>query len=147
MDRAIILKAGEIIAKNTAQGATVGAEPHCVLALIGDDGGPTASAVTPAKAEGIAWMTFCTGLQSNKAKRAARSDRAAVCFSSVDHNVTLTGRIEILTDEATKREMWYEGLKHHFKGPDDPEYCVLRFMTERYNLLVDWTKAEGIYEA
>ena len=146
MDRETILKAGEIIAKNTAQGAAVGAEPYCVLALIDENGDPTASAVTPAKAEGIAWMTFCTGFQSNKAKRVAPSDRASVCFCGLDHNVTLTGRMEILTDEATKREMWYEGLMHHFSGPDDPEYCVLRFTTERYNLLVDWKEARGVYE-
>jgi general stress protein 26 len=91
-------------------------------------------------------MTFCTGLQSNKAKRVALSDRAGVCFCGLDHNVTLTGRMEILSDEAIKREMWYDGLQHHFSGPDDPEYCVLRFTTERYNLLVDWKEARGIYE-
>ena len=147
MDREIILKAGEIVARNTAQGAAMGSEPYCVLALIDEEGGPTASAVTPSKAEGIAWMTFCTGLKSNKARRAALNDRASVCFAGLDHNVSMTGRMEILTDEATKRAMWYEGLGHHFKGPDDPEYCVLRFTTERYNLLIDWKEARGIYEA
>jgi general stress protein 26 len=64
-------------------------------------------------------MTFCTGLQSNKARRAALNGRAGVCFPAADHNVTLTGRMEVLTDEATKRAMWYEGLKNHFSGPDD----------------------------
>jgi hypothetical protein len=28
-------------------------------------------------------------------------------------------------------------------GPDDPNFCVLRFRTERYNLLVDWQQAQG----
>lgn len=46
---------------------------------------------------------------------------------------------------AIKQEMWYEGLKNHFRGPDDPNYCVLRFHTERYNLLVDWKEAQGLY--
>lgn len=41
------------------------------------------------------------------------------------------------------KTMWYEGLKNHFSGPDDPNYCVLRFHTERYNLLVDWKEAQG----
>lgn len=147
MNKEIISKAGEIVARNTAQSAAVGSEPYCVLALIDEQGGPTASTVTPSKAEGIAWMTFCTGLQSNKAKRAALNGRAGVCFAGLDHNVTLTGRMEILSDEATKREMWYQGLQNHFSGPDDPEYCVLRFTTERYNLLIDWKEARGIYEA
>lgn len=47
MDQEIILKAGEIVARNTAQGAAVGSEPYCVLALIDEQDGPTASAVTP----------------------------------------------------------------------------------------------------
>ena len=29
-------------------------------------------------------------------------------------------------------------------GPEDPNYCVLGFKTERYNLLVDWKEARGI---
>ena len=39
--------------------------------------------------------------------------------------------------------MWYEGLKNHFSGPDDPNYCVLRFKTERYNLMIDWKEVKG----
>jgi hypothetical protein len=39
MDREIISKAGEIVKRNTAEGAAVGAEPYCVLALIDEHGG------------------------------------------------------------------------------------------------------------
>jgi general stress protein 26 len=146
MNEEIIRRAGEIIGKNTAKNAPEGAEPYCVLALMDDGCGLTASAITAANAEGIAWIAFCTGLQSNKAKRIEKSDRASVCFCGADHNITLTGRMEIVTDEAVKREMWYEGLKNHFRGADDPDYCVLRFHTEHYNLLVDWKEARGTYE-
>ena len=146
MDRELIEKAGAIIARNTACGAPEGAEPYCVLALIDEDGTPTASAITAARAEGIAWIAFCTGLQSNKARRINKCDRACVLFAGADHNVSLTGRIEIVTDGAVKRAMWYDGLKNHFSGPDDPAYCVLRFVTERYNLLIDWREARGVYE-
>ena len=146
MDREIIARAGEIISWNTAQGASEGAEPYCVLALIGENGGPTASAITAAKADGIAWIAFCTGLTGNKARRIAADGRASVCFCAADHNITLTGRIEVETDPAVKNEMWYEGLKNHFSGVEDANYCVLRFRTERYNLLVDWKEAVGAYE-
>jgi general stress protein 26 len=39
--------------------------------------------------------------------------------------------------------MWYPGLEQNFSGPDDPDYCVLRFETERYNLLIDWQSVRG----
>ena len=37
----------------------------------------------------------------------------------------------------------YPGLEQNFSGPDDPDYCVLRFETERYNLLIDWQSVRG----
>ncbi len=144
MERGVIKRAAEIIAQNTACDKPSGGELYCVLALMDDCvGGPTASAVTPARAEGIEWVTFCTGIQSNKARRADKANRAAVCFASDCYNITLTGRVEVVTDATVKREMWYDGLENHFSGADDPNYCVLRFRTERYNLLVDWKEARG----
>lgn len=145
MSKAIIAKSGEIIRQNTAYASSPGsAEPYCVLALIDEDGYPTASTITASKAEGINWLTFCTGLTSNKAKRIASCNRASVCFNSGGkYNISLVGAIEIVTDPAVKREMWYSGLENHFSGPEDAGYCVLRFQTRRYNLWVDWQEAEG----
>jgi general stress protein 26 len=51
--------------------------------------------------------------------------------------------MEILSDPEIKKEMWYEGLANHFTGAEDPNYCVLRFNTERFNLLVDWQEVRG----
>ncbi len=145
MNREIIERAGEIIQQNTAHNSPQDSEPYCVLALIDANGYPTASTITASKADGISWITFCTGLENNKVKRLSRCNRASVCFNTGGaYNITLVGTIEILTDKAIKNEMWYEGLKHHFLGADDPDYCVLRFRTERYNLLVEWKEAEGV---
>ena len=139
MNEEMITRAGEIIAKKTGGGN----EGYCVLALMDTDGYPTASTISASKADGIKWITFCTGLGGTKTKRIEKCNRACVCFDAIDHNITLVGTIEVLTDPATKKEMWYEGLEGHFNGPDDPNYCVLRFVTERYNLLVDWKEARG----
>lgn len=141
MSQEIIRKAGELISANTVH---AGAEnPVCVLAQLDLDGSPTAATITPSKADGISWITFCSGLESNWAKRQARDCRACVCFSMGEYNISLVGVLEIDTDPAVKQEMWYAGMGQHFKGPDDPAYCVLRFRTERYNLLVDWQTARG----
>lgn len=145
MNKEIIERAGEIIRQNTAHNSPGGSEPYCVLALIDEKGYPTASTITAAKADGINWITFCTGLGSNKAKRINSCSCASVCFNTGGaYNITLAGTIEIVTDVAVKKEMWYEGLKHHFRGADDPDYCVLRFHTQRYNLLVDWKETAGM---
>jgi general stress protein 26 len=144
MNKEIIEKAGAIIQKNTAHNSPVGSEPYCVLALIDDNGYPTASTITASKADGINTITFCTGLGTNKTNRISACNQASVCFTSGEYNITLVGTIEIATDAATKQETWYEGMGNHFSGPDDPNYCVLRFTTKRYNLFVDWNEAAGI---
>lgn len=138
MNQEIIIKAGEIIEKNTGMGT------YCVLALMDLDGYPTASTITASKADGINWIAFCTGLGGTRTNRINKCNRASVCFNADDYNITLIGTMEILTDLDVKKEMWYGGLTNHFSSPEDPSYCVLRFKTERYNLLVDWKEARGI---
>ncbi|MDF2945251.1 MAG: ral stress protein [Herbinix sp.] len=137
MNQEIITRAGEIVEKNT------GEETYCVLALIDLDGYPTASTITASKAEGINRITFCTGLGGTRTNRINKCNQASVCFNANDYNITLVGTIDIVTDPDVKKEMWYGGLINHFSGPEDPNYCVLRFKTQRYNLLVDWKEAVG----
>lgn len=143
MSQEIIMKANEIVNKSTMHGADPNTAPYCILALIELNGYPTASVISAAKADGIKWITFCTGIGSNKANRIRKCNRASVCFCSETYNITLTGIIEIVTDPIIKNEMWYDGLKNHFSGPEDPNYCVLRFKTESYNLFIDWNEVRG----
>lgn len=137
MNEKIISRAGEIVEKNTKEGT------YCELALIDLEGYPTVSTITASKADGINWLTFCTGIGSDKAIRVNKCNRASVCFNSDEYNITLVGTIDIITDPDVKKEMWYGGLTNHFSGSQDSNYCVLRFKTERYNLLVDWEEAKG----
>ncbi len=137
MNEKIISRAGEIVAKNT------GERTYCTLALIDSDGYPTVSTITASKAGGINWLTFCTGLGSDKTNRIIKCNSASVCFNSNEYNITLVGTIDIITDPNVKKEMWYGGLVNHFSDPQDPNYCVLHFKTDRYNLLVDWKEAKG----
>jgi general stress protein 26 len=84
-------------------------------------------------------------LDGNKIKRIEKCDRASVCLFSSDpmYNISLVGKIEIITDSEAKNEMWYDDLQAHFSGPDDENYCVLKFTTERYNLLFDFEESKG----
>ena len=117
----------------------------CVLALIDTDGYPTAATISPSKIEGIRCITFCTGIESNWVKRIEKCNRASVCFNSESeqYNITLVGTIEVLTDLPTKKEMWYDGMGYYFKGPEDPGFCVLQFVTKRYSLMLNEQDASG----
>lgn len=137
MNQKMMDKAAERIACNIGEGS------YCTLALIDRFGYPTASTITASQAEGIGRIDFATGLSSRKAERAGNCPRACVCFNSPEYNITLVGRIEVVTDPEVKRQNWYEGLAEHFSGPEDPDYCVLRFSTERYSLFIDWMEVQG----
>jgi general stress protein 26 len=134
-------KASEIIRERTASGTSK--NQYCVLAQEDLDCRLTAAVITPSKSDGIRQLTFCSSIGSNWARRVERDNRAAVCFSSEEYSITLRGKLEILTDAATKHDNWYAGLENHFSGADDPNYCVFRFTTEKYKLFVDWEETEG----
>ena len=139
MRERMLSRAGEIIAQRMGGGHN----SFCTLALVDEDGYPAMTTISISKAEGIRWLTFCTSLRANSVLRARRSCKAGVCLNSQGYHIALNGTIEVLTDAKTKREMWYPGLEQIFSGPDDPDYCVLRFETERYNLLIDWQSVRG----
>jgi len=142
MSKEAITKAEEIIKSKTA---AVNMGAGVTLSLLDHEGYPTTSTLSISKADGIRQITFAGGLDSNKAKRAKENSRASVCIFDDDYatgayyNITLVGDIEVVTDAQVKKETWYEGLEDHFPngGLDDPNYCVLKFTTKRYNLWVD----------
>jgi len=142
MNQDIIAKAAKIVEENAVQGGEFQGQ-ICVISLIDAEGFPTASVVTPARAEGISWLTICGNLDDNKAKRIANCKRASICFGTTEYSINLVGEIEILTSPEAKRDMWYDGLSYHFTGPEDPNYCVLRFTTKRYKFFLDGEDVAG----
>ncbi|MDR2957741.1 MAG: pyridoxamine 5'-phosphate oxidase family protein [Coriobacteriales bacterium] len=146
MDQEIIDRAAGIIQSKTG-GIGGGMEGYAVLALFDEYDYPTASTLTISKAEGIKWMTFLTGLESNKAKRIGKCNRGSVCLASTEYNITLVGTLEVLTGPEVKREHWYDAMGAMVSGPEDPVFCVLRFTTERYNLFFadNGTEAKGSF--
>jgi len=146
MNQETIKRAGAVIAsKDNYVGG--GVEGYAVLSLIDEQGYPTASVLTIVRADGIKWITFATSPDSNKATRIAKCNRASVCIASSEYNITLVGTIEVVTDSAAKKDMWLEAMNGgpHWSGYDDPNFYVLKFNTERYNLsfLDDGSEAVG----
>ena len=143
MNEEIIARAEKILANRVK--FEHGCLECCVLALIDIYGYPTAATISPSKIYGIKRVYFCTGTGSNWVKRIEKCNRASVCFNSEEeqYNITLIGTIEVLTDIETKKEMWFEGMGYYFKGPEDPGFCVLRFNTQRYSLMLNEHDANG----
>ena len=144
MNEQVIAKAEEIINAKTGY-IGGGMEGYAALALIDENGYPTASTITIAKADGIKWLTFCTSPDTNKIKRIRNNNRASVCINSDEYNITLVGTVEVLTDEENKKANRLPVMDDlsHWSGPGDPAFCVLRFTTESYNLYVGYEEAAG----
>lgn len=137
MNEKIIKRAEEIIAERIK-----GPQNFCALTFVGADGYPHTTTISVSKADGIRRLTFCTGTGA-KSALIDNCNKASVCFNSPEYHIALTGTIEQTTDLDVKKEMWYNGLENHFSGWDDPNYCVLKFTTERYSLFVDWQDVKG----
>jgi len=143
MNQEIIARTEEIISSKTGYIGD-GMEGYATLAVIDENGYPTASTYVIAKADGIKWLTFNTSLGRDIVKRINKNNRASVCINSSEYNITLVGTIEVLTDLETKKDMWFSPIsERHWSSPEDPGYCVLRFNTERYNLFVDYKELKG----
>lgn len=138
----MIAQAGELI----AQRAAAGSGNYCTVVGVGPDGYPVSTTISISKCEGIRWLTFCTGAGAPTALRAREGGKACVCLNSPEYHIGLVGDLTVCTDPETRREMWYEGLSQHFSGPEDENYCVLRFTTRRYSLFVGWDSVKGEIE-
>ena len=144
MNEKSIARANEII--NAKKDYIGGGTDFVVLSLIDDAGYPTSSAITLSKADGIKWLSFLGGTNSNKANRIKNSNKACVNISTGDYNITLVGTIEVVTDLETKKQHWQDTFTEHHGAVDCPGHCVFLFTTKRYSIFFidDFTEAEGI---
>lgn len=138
MNEELIMKAERIIEQKIGGGDN----SYCTLALLDNEGYPATSTISISRADGIRWLTFCTR-RGSKEERIRRCNKASVCINSPQYHISLVGRVELLTDIAIKKEMWYSGLSRSFSGAFDPDYCVLKFTTERYKISIDWKETQG----
>ena len=143
---AIMARASEIINSKTDYiGDGMGG--YAVLSLIDKNGYPTSSTMTISKADGINWLSFLTDTNGAKAKRIAKSNKACVCLPSSEYHISLIGTVEVITAPEIKKQHWQEVATEFFKSDwNDPQWCVLRFTTEHYNLFFasDDSAAKGI---
>ena len=130
----IIEKANEII--KTCNSASVG--------VIDENGYPSVSMISLCHPENISELYFTTSLNSNKAKRLSKNNKASICcFSDENYsNITLVGEAEILTDQESKSKYWLDWFAEIYGSPEDPNYCVIKFTAKRASLWINDQGAE-----
>ena len=132
MNTQLIKKAEELLTKCTV----------CSVASVSEKGYPRICLLMPLKTNGIKEFWFSTGAGGTKAKHFKNNEKAGVTFYNGGDSVTLTGKMEIVTDKAVKDGLfvkWSDFLGRHFPngGQDDPNYCVLRFTAEETTIYID----------
>ena len=88
--------------------------------------------------DGIATLWMTTLLSSEKVKHLRKEPKAGICYVHEADSVTLTGTAEIIDDMENRHAFWKDFMVHYFpKGPDDPDYCILRFEAAEATLWID----------
>lgn len=99
------------------------------LATITEEGKPWVRYVVGSADEALS-LRFCTSLCSDKIRHIRRDPNVHVTLGAKDlmsakEWLQIEGTAEISTARAELDAFWYDGLKAYFKGPDDPNYCVV----------------------
>ena len=101
------------------------------IASVDGEGFPNMKAMlAPRVREGLWTFYFTTNTHSMRVAQYRRDPKACIyfCDPSGFRGVMLRGRMETLTDAASRRLIWREGDTEDYPlGVDDPDYCVLRF--------------------
>jgi len=99
------------------------------LATITEDGKPWVRYVVGLADQELS-IRFCTSLCSDKIRHMRQNPNVHVSLGAKDlitarNWLQIEGVAEISTAKAERDAFWFDGLKAHFKGPDDPNYCVV----------------------
>lgn len=111
---------------------------YVVLSTVNEYGFPRPVAIDVLRHEGISVLWMTTFLSSEKVKHIRKNAKAGICYVHDDNSVAMTGIVKILTGREIRHDLWKDFMVHYFpKGPDDPDYCILRFDTAEAKLWID----------
>lgn len=102
------------------------------IASVDEDGFPNIKAMfAPRRIEGNCFY-FSTNTSAMRTRQFMKNPKASIYFFSKGRfkyeGIMLTGTMEVLQDDKTKREIWRTGDTMYYRqGVTDPDYCVLKF--------------------
>lgn len=109
-----------------------------IITSINKEGYPRPVPMSKIKSEGASTVWMSTGKDSLKTKDFIANPKAGLCFQENGNSVALTGEVEVIEDEATKKEMWQDWFIEHFtEGPTDPNYVLLKFQGKHATIWID----------
>lgn len=103
-----------------------------LIASVDEDGFPNIKAMfAPRRIEGNCFY-FSTNTSAMRTRQFMKNPKASIYFFSKGRfkyeGIMLTGTMEVLQDDKTKREIWRTGDTMYYRqGVTDPDYCVLKF--------------------
>jgi len=74
---------------------------------------------------------------STKVKNFKANPKASVCVWKGGNSITLIGTVKVTQERVVLEAMWLDWFTEHYKGIDDPNYCILEFTTEEATLWID----------
>lgn len=102
------------------------------IASVDEEGFPNIKAMfVPRKIEENCFY-FTTNASAMRSQQFIKNPKASIYFFSKGRfkyeGIMLTGTMEVLQDDKTKKEIWRTGDTMYYKhGVTDPDYCVLKF--------------------
>ena len=109
-----------------------------VVASIDTNGFPRPVPMSKIQTRGCHEIWLATGADSIKVADFKQNNKAGLCYSLYGDSVALRGTMEVITDDAIRKEMWQEWFIRHFPGGyTDPNYVLLHFIGSEATFWID----------
>lgn len=109
-----------------------------VITSVNKEGYPRPVPMSKIRSEEASTVWLATGKDSLKTKDFIANSKGGLCYQEQGNSVALTGEVEVIEDEATKKEMWQDWFIAHFPGgPTDPNYVLLKFRGNHATIWID----------
>ncbi len=100
------------------------------LSSVGAGGGPRSSIITKLRAEGHNVIYFAAPMSSQKVQNIRQNPNASICYYSGCDSVTLVGRVEFITDNTLRKQLWLEWCRRsNALSISEYDFCPMRFVT------------------
>jgi len=107
--------------------------PFVSFATFGANDWPNVRVLLVAAKDGVDSIWFATATESSKIAQLRKNPKAAIYGYDMEAmaEFRLFGKVELLSDSASRRKIWRDDFIQHFPdGIDSPTMIVLRFDTD-----------------
>jgi general stress protein 26 len=121
------------------------------FATLTEDGKPWVRYVMVVASEDLS-LRFASFVHSRKVAHITKNPEVHVLcgvssLEKAESYLQIQGKAEVLTDHETRHKYWNPGYSEYFKGPDDPNYCIILIKPYRIELCSMATAEPLVWEA